>query len=167
VADIGFIINEVESTQILTVGDGSSLASAEAVIELLEVVQQGLPGPQGLPGNAGASYLTYPAGQVISGHRVMKTSGGSAFYASASTPGDANLMLGISLNAAMIGDPVNIQYSGEIVEPSWAWIPDQVIFCGVDGALTQTAPSGVQTIVAVASAPTKIVINISRPIITN
>lgn len=166
-ADSELIVSEVTSTQILTVEDGSTLVSTETVTELLEVAQQGLPGPQGLPGSAGAAYLTYAAGQVISGHRVIKTSGGSAYYASSAAPGDANLMLGISLNAALQGDPVNVQYSGEVTEPSWAWTPDQVVFCGVDGVLTQTPPSGVQTIVAVASTPTKIVINIRQPIVTN
>ncbi len=76
------------------------------------------------------------------------------------------MVLGVTLGAALAGDPVNVAVSGEVTEPSWAWAEDMQIFLGVDGALTQTIPtSGALLVVGVATAPTTILVGVKFPII--
>ncbi|MNN66506.1 hypothetical protein D3C81_1820880 [compost metagenome] len=134
---------------------------------LLEVGTQGPPGPPGAPGQAGVGYVTFLAQGAVGGHRVTRAAfAGHARYADSSTVADATAVLGISLNAADDGAPVNVASSGEIIEPSWAWIEDAPIFVGGMGLLTQNPPtSGFQLVVGVATSPTSMLVGIKQPII--
>lgn len=108
-----------------------------------------------------------PAAGPISGHRALAATGdGHVRYASSAVLTDAHAVLGISLNAAADGAMVSIQHGGQIVEPSWNWTPQQPIFCGENGVLTQTAPTaGFVLIIATALSPTAIAVGIKQPIV--
>ncbi len=123
----------------------------------------------GTPGGGGTNKLELIAADNLSGHRVICSNGvGLARYASNDAPADAHAALGISTNAAVAGAPVTIQYAGKLVEPGWTWTPNMPVFCGVDGVLTQEAPTtGFVLIVGVATAATALVVGIKQPIITN
>jgi len=145
---------EVSEQEVLTINEGT--------IELLEVAEQG---PPGMPGSA--EFYTYPANGAVSGHRVIRISSGMATVCTTSDDLYAHNFVGVSMNAATNGDPVNIQRSGEMVEPTWSWAEDKPIFMGSDGRLTQVAnPSGLSVIVATVLTPTKIIIDIRQPIVT-
>lgn len=144
---------EINGQDVLTVIEDS--------IELLEVAVQG---PPGTPGSA--EFYTYPANGSVSGHRVIRISSGLATVCTTSDAMYAHNFVGISMNAAANGDPVNIQRSGEMVEPSWSWVEDKPIFMDSVGRLTQTVnPSGLSIIVATVLTPTKIIIGIRQPIV--
>lgn len=110
---------------------------------------------------------TLIAGRNVSGHRVMKATEGLADYASSAIIGDANLILGISKGAALVGDPVTIQTEGMMTEPSWNWDVGVPIFNGVDGLLTQvSATEGYSLVVGIPITPTTILVSVKQPIIT-
>lgn len=155
-------IVEVTATEVL-------IEEIEPTLELLdateesEMVEVGMQGPPGPPGDAPT--ITFPASAILSGHRAVRVSAGKVVYADAADLGDANLVLGISRNAAIEDDPVLIQTAGLMTEPSWDWTPDLPIFCGPAGALTQTAPtSGFDLILAIALTSTQIHIGAKMPI---
>lgn len=155
------------SSELLIDTQENYVITSETVTELLEVAEQGVPGPQGEAGQAGTSFLTYPALGPISGHRAVHlTPESTVIYADGGSVGTAFSVLGISMNAAASGDPVNVQFMGEMIEPSWNWEVSRPIFCGVDGVLTQTQPSeGFSLVIGVAISPTKIIVGVKSPII--
>lgn len=120
-----------------------------------------------LPYLANTPILTFIAGQTLSGHRVVKANGsGHAVYADNTVIGDSQLLLGMTLGAAVIGNSVTIAQSGNIVEPSWSWAPGQPVFLGATGAITQTPPSvGFLVTVGVAMTPTSMLMSLKQPIV--
>lgn len=111
--------------------------------------------------------MTFAAGAALGGHKVVKAGPlGAVYYADSDYPVDAGGVLGVTMNAALIGDPVNVQATGEMEEVSWSWTPGLPVFLGPLGTLTQTPPTtGFQLVIGVASAPTKLVISIKQAII--
>lgn len=92
-------------------------------------------------GGSSAPTLDYDgiAALAISGHRAARlNNAGLVIVASADLVGDAQTILGITINAAAPGGAVSIRGAGLIEEPSWNWAPELPIFCGPEGVLTQT-----------------------------
>lgn len=135
----------------------------EDAISLVEAASQG---PSGPPGPSGSPYITFIADGPLSGQRVVRpTSAGQAGYADSSTPAHANSVLGITTGAASAGAPVFVQLSGLMTEPTWNWLPEQPVFCGLLGALTQSQPtSGFSLVVGVATSPTSLAVGVKQPI---
>lgn len=136
--------------------------------ELVEVARQGAPGPSGEAGPAGpsAEQLTLPATTAIGGQRAVRFLNGHLAYASSLNVGDANLVLGISVNAASPGGEVVVQTSGLMTDGYWTWTPDAPIFCGVQGVLTQVLPTtGFILILGVALSATRILVGAKMPLI--
>lgn len=143
------------------------LVETVETLVLLEVAKQGPPGPPGAPGQAGVSYVTFLASGPIGGHRVVRAMfARHAQYADHNDVAGASSILGITLHAAEAQAPINVAATGEIFEPSWAWVVDAPIFVGVAGVLTQAPPStGFQLVVGVATSPTSMLVGIKQPII--
>lgn len=137
----------------------------ETVLE--SPAQQGPPGPQGLPGQAGVAYLTYVADGALGGHRVVvPTTAGKVGYADNTNVAHANTVLGLTLGAAVDGDDVNVQTSGEVTEPSWNWTMGLPVFLATNGLLTQSYPTAAFVIIlGVAVAPTKLVVDVKIPFV--
>lgn len=129
--------------------------------------EQGPPGPQGPVGPAGSVYMTYTAGITLSGHKAVQIDGtGAAVYVDSGTVADAGRVLGITINAALLGAAVDVQAIGEIDEVSWSWVSGQPVYVGANGSLTQTLPAtGFIQAVGMAVAPTKLVVGIRPAII--
>lgn len=153
------LIQELAQPAILVTG-------VETVV-LLEAARQGPPGTPGPPGQGGVSYVTFRASGAIGGHRAVRSMFAQrAQYADHNDVPSASSVLGITLHAAEDGDQINVAASGEIVEPSWAWVIDAPIFVGVAGVLTQTPPpTGFLLVVGVATSPTSMLVSIKQPII--
>jgi len=123
---------------------------------------QSIPGPRGeLP-----LYVEFPAATALGGNRAVRLVAGEATYADNASVADANLVLGITRGAVVLGDIVQIQVTGLMTEPSWAWTSDAPVFVGAAGVLTQTSPStGYTLIVGIATSPTQILIGARMPIV--
>lgn len=138
-------------------------------VAVVGVGVQGPEGPAGPPGPAGGDVFTRLADAAIGGHRVVRSTGqGRAGYADAGLEAHGDDVLGITLHAAGEGEPVQIQGSGEIAEPSWAWQPQQPIFLTCAGLLTQEPPdqdnAAFILVLGFATSATSMQVRIESPI---
>ena len=104
----------------------------------------------------------------LNGLRVVASSDnfiGQAVYADHNDVSQSTKVLGITRGAVLAGNSVEVIDGGSINDPSWSWT-DGPLFLGVNGLLTQTAPSvGFVLMVGKAVSATRISLNIDRPII--
>lgn len=152
---------------LLQPSENNTLLEPVETLVLLTEAQQGPPGPQGAPGQSGVNYAAFLADGPIGGHRaVCAAFDGRVRYADSGAISAASAVLGVTLHAADDGAPVNVVSSGEVTEPSWAWIEHAPIFVGVAGGLTQTPPTaGFHLVVGVATSATSMLVGIKQPII--
>lgn len=110
--------------------------------EVITVIAGGDQGPPGIPGPAGGTALQVLAATAIGGHRaVVLDATGRAIYADNSQLSHMHKVLGMTLNAGVMDDPINVVRYAEITEPSWEWVLDTPVFVGANGVLTQTVPA--------------------------
>jgi hypothetical protein len=129
----------------------------------LEVI--GGTGPAGPPGPAGGDMLDLPANGAIGGHKAICNDNGSAIYADNTDLSTAHTFVGISYNAAADGDTVSIVTAGPVTEVIWSWTPQQPIYIGTGGNLTQTAPtSGYVRRIGFAETATTVFVQPSQPL---
>lgn len=156
----------------VTIREGIVVTESTGVVVTSEVTDVvavgGAQGPQGVPG-ASSVENTVLAGVTLSGHRgVILNSAGEAVYADSATSSHSNKFFGVTIGAANVGTTVTVKIFGELSEPTWSWTPDQPIYLGNNGALTQTVPvspsSTFSLIIGVAVTATKIYINPMPPI---
>jgi hypothetical protein len=113
-----------------------------------------------LVNNSGPARCTVESPGEIGGGRVVDHQGNYYLSASATVP-----PLGITAGAAVTGADLTIQTEGIMIDSSWSWTPNAILYAGVNGVLTETAPSsGVSAPVAQAISATKIAIRIQRTI---
>ena len=108
------------------------------------------------------------ATSTISGQKIVKDTGsGSVAYADNNTAGDENRILGITQQGQNSGGTLLIQTGGPIESDIWSWTPDEPIFLGSNGNLTQTPPSGVEftLIVGFALTPTSMFLRFREPVV--
>lgn len=128
----------------------------------LQMQVAGPPGPAGPPGG---SLLDGTAAVTCSGHRVVRAVAGGVAPASCADPSHAGSVLGVTHGAALAGEPIEFVAFGVMEEPSWTWVPGP-LFLGLDGALTQYRPlAGFLQQIGVATAPTRILVNLGLPMI--
>lgn len=109
---------------------------------------------------------TGKAAATVSGHKAVVLTSAGILHADPTLAAHINAVVGISLNAAVSGDPVRYKSFGEIEHSGWTFSPGSDIFIGADGALTQIVPTGTafSQRVAYATTATKIRVDIQEPI---
>ncbi len=148
--------------------DDSVLVNEQEVVEVVTDAEQGPPGPRGPIGPSGGSALSVTAGQDIGGHRlVLLNAQGDAIYADARQLSHAEVVVGLTVFAAVQGQSIDIVRAGIVEEPSWSWVADQPVYLGLDGVPTQTLPPGALfgLVVGFPIAPTKLFMSIKPPIV--
>lgn len=155
----------VEEIQILAEQADSSVLTEE--VEVVEVVAEGLQGPPGPPGPGGVTTHTLTAGAILGGLRVVLNGPSGAVHASADNADHSARVIGITLGAATTGNPVTVQATGRITELSWTWTPDDDIYLGLNGVLTQTIPptAAFAQRVGYAVTPTSMWVDITEPVV--
>lgn len=166
------LVAENSTVEVVQVEVTQAVFGETEVVTILDVGAQGpkgAPGPKGDKGEPGDVVTSYPADGAISGHRVVALNAfGRLEYASNLSLSQIMRVAGLSLNAASEGDPVQVKRSGEVTEPSWAWVLEQPVYLGVDGHLTQTAPaSDFSVVVGIPITTTTLFVNIGIPIKLN
>lgn len=128
------------------------------------VVTQGLQGPPGIPGQQFISYLT---AQALGGQRVVYLfAAGLVDYLDPNNLLHCLSLTGLTMGAAGAGATVLVQAFGEMTEPSWAWTPEQPVYAGANGVLTQVLPTGgCVLILGIAVTPTTLFLNPQFPIV--
>lgn len=154
-------------TELLIERDVSVLVETATVIELLEVAQQGPTGPPGVagppglpgpPGLSGTSVSAYIAAVALSGHiAVVLDAAGQALPADAAAP-PHYAVAGITTQAAAQGTPVEVINKGVLEHLGWTFTPDQPVFLGLAGAITQTLPPAAvfAKVLGIAVSPTRV-----------
>lgn len=108
------------------------------------------------------STLERIAGSAISGHRMVASDGTTGVQYAGSNFLD-RIPIGLTLNAAGVGDPLVIKMYGEVTEPSWSWDVALPVYMGEDGVLTQTPPDvGLLVIVGTPTATDKLFVSIEE-----
>lgn len=96
---------------------------------------------------------------------VTVDSAGEVVYAT-TTDTATRHAIGISTNAVTAGQDVNIHTSGPLTDASWSWTCPAPVYVGVNGALTQTAPTtGFNSCVGIAIAADTIDVSIHPSIL--
>ena len=156
----------VGETELLLVGGGAELLTetAQQNGDLLEVAQQGPPGPpgaagpQGLPGTSISSYV---AATGLQSHiAVVLNSAGQVLPADATTRAHFALA-GVTVGSAASGTPVTVVTAGVVEHGGWAFIVGAPVFLGLAGTITQTLPDTAvfSKVLGVAVSPTHIAID--------
>jgi hypothetical protein len=142
-------------------------------IEVLTVVEErpiigaidfgfsGAKGDTGAVGPSGdGSVLVKIAGEAMSAYRAVVSNGGAdVLLANNTDSAHRRRVLGITEIAAAAAADTRIRRFGPLEFGGWAWTPDELIFVGVDGALTQTPPvppAAFSQAIAVALSATRI-----------
>lgn len=160
---------ETVVTIITTTETAHTVTTDAATVYTIEtsppVGEKGEQGEKGEPGVPGGVVVEYPAGHVMSGHRIVVLENGEAVYADRTVAAHANKILGMTTGAVIEHEIATIQTGGELTEPSWAWTLDIPVWLGTNGLLTQTVPTtGFSLIVGFPITATKIFIDIREPI---
>lgn len=104
------------------------------------------------------------AGMTMYGFRMVAVVEDRLVYADHSNPETAYSVLGILLAGVPEGFPGRVQTDGPVSNSGWAWIPNRPIYLGVNGVLTQEAPSsGFLLAVATPITDDRIQLEIHRP----
>jgi hypothetical protein len=144
-----------------------TVPSRPRVVRIAPVV--GVVNGGGVGGASSQVIATYPAGSInISALRVVRLSAGALFTVDKDTLAHAHTAIGISQQAATVGNPLDVVLSGIMDDSNWAWIPDLPLYVGADGALTQTPPSAPSVFllrVGVALTATTVLVSIERSIL--
>ena len=171
-------ITVVETTETIVVTETPTQV-VEVIQPLRDIVEVNARGPQGPKGDKGDkgdagdsnTIVTMVAGSALGGHRIVAQSpiaNDTVIYADASNSAHANLVFGMTLNAASEGGNIDVAVTGEFSEPSWTWSLGQPIFLGLNGTLTQTVPTSsiadFSLVVGFPITPTKMFVNIREPI---
>lgn len=95
-------------------------------------------GPQGLPGGQ----VQLVAASTINGHRAIAANAdGQAIHADALTRAHALAIVGITEQAANVGESLQVRSTGSITHAGWSWTAGPVLL-GAAGNLVQSLPVG-------------------------
>jgi len=131
-------------------------------VALLAVAKQGPPGKDGNP------LLKKICATNISGHKAVTVdNSGKVIYADNSIPSHATKVVGVTITAGLANQEVTIVPNGEIIEPTFNWLPDIPVFLGPNGLLTQTVPTaGFILMLGFPTSQTSMVVDIKAPTLT-
>ena len=136
----------------------------QAPVALVATGEQGPAGRPGEPGPAGGSAFQRTAGEALSALRAVYELDGQVRYLDYRDEDNIDLLLGLTLTAANLGEQTNIQRSGPIDDSGWSWTPGPV-WLGAAGALTQNPPAdGFDVLIGAAVSATRITLNLQQPI---
>ncbi len=129
---------------------------------------QGPQGPPGIPGPSGGQAIQRLAGQNLSSGRAVVLEGNLAYYFDPLDSAHIGRLVGVTLNAALTGDTVNIQIAGEVTDAAFAFTADAPVFVGAAGVLTSATPTaGIIQPIGVAVAANKVVLHVITPFLKN
>lgn len=127
----------------------------------------------------GFDYVTDDAAILISSQVASGALGGQRLvvprndskieYASNQTLTQRDRPIWLTRNAAVTDEVLTVHAYGAFTEPSWTWTPGGTLYLGVNGLMTQTAPTALAGAlfslqVGVALAPTMIFFDPKSPI---
>jgi hypothetical protein len=133
---VSTVSSQAQTVVVENPGNVSSVQQVASTVAVASV------GPQGAQGPAGGTSVTYTAGAVLGGHRLVRSvSQGTVGYADGSNALHGDDTVGMTLQAAGAGDDVAVQSAGTVSFAGWAWTQGDPVFLGTNGLPTQTVPT--------------------------
>lgn len=131
---------------------------------VLDISGIGSKGEKGDKGDKGDGSLTIICGEDLSGHTAISIGADGRAYKATSL--DNKPIVGISLNAAIVDEPIEVKFTGQISHPGWSFIVDEVVSLNIVGQLTTSEDPMAQytSVVGVANSPSSLVIAIQSKI---
>lgn len=107
------------------------------------------------------------AGETVGTNRVIICDvDGKYYHADSSDISHVGKVIGISKNATLTDEDIDLITSGSLEDQAFTFNPGQSVFFDTQGALTQTPPSvGFIQVVGTAVSPTKVLVGIKSPVI--
>lgn len=165
--DINLDINNTElniNLDLNNTGLNINLDSNPGVELLLDF---GLPGPPGPPGPPGGEKNVYRAACLLGGHRIvyLEDAGQVAVaYADNTNFDHLNRVVGVTVESALAGTPIMVQYQGLLTDPAFTFVEGPV-YIGSNGGMTQTQPTtGFLQILGIAINTTTLFLHLQEPI---
>lgn len=130
-----------------------------------KVITSTLQRGQGIGAPAATPYVA--AGTVGAFAAVGPDAAGQLVTCSCDTLSDALRVQGVSLASAVAGGGVNVRTAGLVENPAWTFTPNQPVFVGLNGALTQSLPVSAvfSRVVGLAVGATRLLVNLQPPVI--
>lgn len=130
-----------------------------------KVINSTLERGQGIGAPATTPYVA--ASTVAAFNAVGPDGAGQLVPCSCDTLSDALRVQGVSLAGAAAGAGVNVQTAGLVTNTGWAFTPNQPVFVGLNGALTQSLPVSAvfSRVVGLAVGATRLLVNLQPPVI--
>lgn len=116
--------------------------------------------------NVGESILSCIAGENISGGRIVRINDDSVFYYDPTDDANTGLVLGVSLNAALVGSAVAVQTSGICYLPGQGLTPNRRYYAGAQGTMVNQPNTLIVQPIGHSISVDKIAINFLSPIKT-
>ena len=107
--------------------------------------------------NSTGQYVSAVAGENINGHKVIFIKDNKAYMASNDNLECLNAIVGLSVNAAIVGDIVKVQTIGEL--EGFEFTKNGNKYLGLNGDLTETISGSFMCVVGTAISNTKLLIN--------
>jgi hypothetical protein len=107
----------------------------------MELEFGGVPGPQGPPGPAGGSAVTWPAGENLSPGRVVIIEGGSAYHFQPGNVAHQGRAYGVTTTAATAGNNATIQILGEVENAAFTFAADKLLYVFTNGIIVDSEPN--------------------------
>lgn len=143
--------------RVVVTQDGPPAVSVVHDTRSVVVHGSGVQGPPGPPG-AGSTFTAIAAQTIFQFRVVALNPSGMAYLPNQAVLLDAKSVLGVALNAALVGEPVVIQTDGVIVTGP-LWNPGAEYFLGASGILVDTPPTTGQWLqVAFANSATELIV---------
>jgi hypothetical protein len=125
-------------------------------------IESGVPGPQGPPGPAGGSAVTFPAGEEIAPARVVIVEGGAVYHFQPSNVAHQGRAYGISTASASTGATATVQIGGQMEHASFTFAADKMLYVFNNGIIVDTDPDlAIAQLAGVSSGPNKMRIDFS------
>jgi hypothetical protein len=143
------------------------MAAILSVIKSDSVVVSGLmgpPGPQGIPGTYTEEGFVSAAN--IGGHSVVSINAMGQLVVASCDQYNTNHVIGITINAVVAGNQTLVTTKGSVEHLGWTLNPDQPVFLGINGAITQTVPltATYQKVIGYAVSATRLTLSIQPSI---
>lgn len=139
----------------------------EVAVVLITPASQGPAGPVGPIGPPGGTYI-FTTDVPLSGHiAVYVKEDGTLDYADSTSIDSLGTVVGLTTQAYVSGDDVNVADKGLLSHSGWTFTPGLKVFVGTNGALVQSLPLGAifAQPVGIMLSSTLMCINIEAPIV--
>lgn len=115
-------------------------------------------------GNSDSVDINVVAGEQIFGHRVICVKDGLGYLARPSDTDALDKIIGLSIDAANIGETFRVRNFGRITQLSWGLLPGTTYYLSDNGQISNTAHSEVSQKIGFSTTSEEFFVSVKSPI---